>query len=181
MNILDIGIVVVMILLIIRGIFRGFFREAGFLAGIGLGFWFSITWEPHLTDYLKAYIPSSKYLSLISLGLIFATVFVSCSVIGWALKMLFKKIFLGWADRCLGAGLAVLAGVIIIYVAIVILTFFVPSKAPLIAQSRLAPLVVGSYQSIASLTLRGSYKSWKEKLSADKRESKDPLKKDQGQ
>ena len=63
-----------------------------------------------------------------------------------------------------GAGLAVLKGVIITYLVIVLLTFFVPSKTPLIAESKLAPLIISSYQSIAGVISPGSYRNLRKKF-----------------
>ena len=78
--------------------------------------------------------------------------------------MMLKKVLLGWADRTLGVGLALVKGIIITYFTIILLTFFVPSKTPLIAKSRLAPLIITSYQSMISLVSPGSYKKWKRKF-----------------
>ncbi len=60
-----------------------------------------------------------------------------------------------------GAGLAGLKGVIIIYLVIVLLTFFFPAKTPLIARSKLAPLIIVSYQSVVSLIPPHQYEKWK--------------------
>jgi hypothetical protein len=78
--------------------------------------------------------------------------------------LLLKKIFFGWADRSLGAGLAILKGIIITYLAIVLLTFFLPSKAPLIADSKLSPMIVSSYQFIVGMISPGAYDRWKRKF-----------------
>ncbi|MCK4792721.1 MAG: CvpA family protein [Desulfobacteraceae bacterium] len=164
MNLLDLIIIATMIFLIIRGIFRGFFMEVGSLAGVILGVWLANHYQPQMTDYLRAYLPSGKFLPMISFALIFVIVLVLCNLSGWSLKLIMKKAFFGWADRTLGAGLAILKGIIITYLVIVLLTFFVPSKTPLIAQSRLAPLVITSYQSMISLISPGVYQRWKKKF-----------------
>ncbi|MBW2205067.1 MAG: CvpA family protein, partial [Deltaproteobacteria bacterium] len=39
MNLLDLIIIACMVFLIVRGIFRGFIREVGSLAGVILGIW----------------------------------------------------------------------------------------------------------------------------------------------
>jgi len=171
MNLLDIIIITTMTFLIVRGIFRGFFREIGSLVGVILGIWLASLYQPQMTEYLKAYLPSVRFfiLQLISFSLILAIVLVFCNLAGWGLKMVFKKALLGWADRTLGAGLAILKGVIITYLVIVLLTFFVPSKTPLVAGSKLAPLIIGSYQSMVSLISPGSYQKWKKKFLGQKK------------
>ena len=164
MNLLDMIIIATMAFFIIRGIFRGFFREIGSLAGVILGIWLANLYQPQMTTYLKEYLPSTAFLPFISFAVIFGLVLVSCNLAGWGLKMLLKKAFLGWADRTLGAGFAVLKGIILTYLVIVLLTFFVPSRTPLIAESELAPLIIASYQSMVSIVSPGSYQEWKRKL-----------------
>jgi len=80
-----------------------------------------------------------------------------------------KKAFLGWADRVLGAGLALIKGIIIIYLGVILLTFFLPSKTPLIAGSRLAPWIVSSYQCMEDLLSPGTYEKWKKRLVGKKK------------
>lgn len=168
MNLLDVIIIACMVFLIVRGIFRGFIREVGSLAGVILGIWLASLYQPQMTDFLKSFLPSGKFLSLISFALIFLVVLVLCNVVGWLLKKLVKKIFLGWADRTLGAALAVLKGVLITYFAIVLLTFFVPSKSNLIADSKLAPIIINSYQSIVGLLSPGAYQNLKKQFVGQK-------------
>lgn len=164
MNLLDMIILAVIVFLFLRGIFRGFFREIGSVAGVVLGIWLANLYQPRMTEYLKEYISSSTFLPLISFGVIFCIVLVLCNLAGWSLRTMSKKTSLGWADRTLGAGLAVMKGIIITYLAIVLLTFFVPSKTPLIARSRLTPLIISSYQSMVSVVSPGSYQKWKKKF-----------------
>ena len=168
MNLLDVIIIACMVFLIVRGIFRGFIREVGSLAGVILGIWLASLYQPQLTDFLKPFLPSGKFLALISFALIFLVVLVFCNVAGWLLKKLAKKIFLGWADRTLGAALAVLKGVLITYFAIVLLTFFVPSKSNIIAESKLAPIIINSYQAIVGLLSPGAYENLKKKFVGQK-------------
>ena len=164
MNPLDLVIIAVMVFFIIRGLFRGFFREIGSLAGVILGIWLAVQYQPQMANYLKAYVPTLKYLPLISFGLIFVIVLVLCNLAGLALKMMMKKLLFGWADRGLGVTFAILKGIILTYLVIVLLTVFMPSKAPLMAKSKLAPLIISSYQSMVGLTSPGSYEKWKQKF-----------------
>ena len=164
MNPLDLIIIAMMVFFIVRAIFRGFFREAGSLAGVILGIWLAAVYHTQMTKYLEAYIPSGKILPLISFALIFVVIMVLCNLAGIGLKMVMKKLLFGWADRGLGIGLAILKGILLAYLAIVLLTFYVPSKAPLIAESKLAPLIIRSYRSIITFSSPGSYQNLKRKF-----------------
>ncbi|HIJ36959.1 MAG TPA: CvpA family protein [Deltaproteobacteria bacterium] len=168
MNLLDIFIIAVIGFFLVRGIFRGFIREVGSLAGVILGIWLGSVFETAFTGYLESYFPDGKYLALISFAMIFFAVLVLCNLISWGLKKLVKKLFLGWADMALGVALAVLKGVILSYFGIVLLTFFIPSKSTLITDSRLAPLVVASYQSVLGLVSSKDYEKWKKNFIGEK-------------
>jgi uncharacterized membrane protein required for colicin V production len=87
-----------------------------------------------------------------------------CNLIGWGLQRLFKKTFLGWLDKLLGALFASGAGVILIYLIIVVLTFFLPSQTPLIANSKLSPWIIRSYQSMIRLVSPEYYQNIKGKI-----------------
>jgi membrane protein required for colicin V production len=169
MNLLDIIIIVTMIFFVLRGVFRGFFREISSLAGVILGIWVAALYQPQVTVFLSAFLPHGKTLSLISFALIFLVVLVFCNLLGWCLKSLFQKVFLGWFDRTLGAGLAVLKALILTYFAIFLLTFFVPSKSELLADSKLAPTVIKSYQSLINRISPDTYEELKRKFLGNKK------------
>ena len=164
MNLLDMTIIAGMIFFVLRGLFRGFFREVGSLAGVIIGIWLANAYQPQMTDFFRSYLPSSNFLPLISFSAIFTIVFIVFNLAGWCLNMVMKKVFFGWADRTMGGGLAIIKGVIITYFVIVLLTMYVPSKAPLIARSKLAPLINNSYQSMVSMISPGSYQRLKRKF-----------------
>lgn len=164
MNLLDVAILAVMIFLVVRGIMRGFFREVGSLAGVVFGIWLGIVYQPRAEAWLEPYLGTIPFLPLLAFGIIFTAVLCSCNLLGWLLKVVANKLFFGWADRSFGAGLAVLKGIILTYLAIVLITFMVPSQAPLVAQSKLAPIIVASYQAVTGLINPGAYERWRDRL-----------------
>jgi membrane protein required for colicin V production len=170
MNLLDAIIICTMVFFIVKGLLRGFIREVASLAGVILGILLANHFQPQVTAYLKAYLPSTHFLPLISFALIFLSVLVSCNLLGWALKLLFKKAFLGWVDRSLGLALAVTKGVIITYLVIVLLTFFLPARTPLVADSKLAPLITVSYQSMVRLISPEHYQNLKKRFLGERKE-----------
>jgi membrane protein required for colicin V production len=144
--------------------------EVASLAGVILGILLGFRLHPQVTEFLRQYLPSFDdfALQLISFAVVFVVVLILCNITGWILKTILNKTSLGWTDKGLGAGLAVLKGVIITYLVIVILTFFVPSKAPLVARSKLAPLIITSYQSIVNLISPDFYLKWKRRFIGQK-------------
>lgn len=164
MNILDYIIIAFMLYLILRGIFRGFIREIASLLGVILGVWLGNHFQPWMTDILEGHLPLSRYLPLLSFIILYIAILMICNSIGWFISSLSKKPFMGGANMTSGAGLATLKGIIITYLAIVLLTFYLPGKAPLIANSTLAPLIIKSYQSASSVISPDHYINWKDRF-----------------
>ena len=164
MNVLDYIILGLMAFFVVKGIFRGFFREISSLAGIIFGIWIGNHYYPQMANLLKTYIPLEKSLSLISFLLLFILVVIVFNLSGMLLHHFFKKLFIAWVDRGLGFGLALIKGIIISYLLIVLLIFFTPSKSPLIAKSTTARMVIVTYQSMSRLISPDLYKTWKKKI-----------------
>ena len=167
MNILDFIILGLLTFFLIKGIFRGFFREIASLAGIIVGLVIGNHYHPQMATYLRAYIPLEKALPLISFIIVFILVVIGFHLFGFLLHSLFKRLLIGWFDRTLGICFALIKGVIISYLLIVLLTFFVPSTSPLIASSKSARLVIITYQSMARLISPDIYQRWKAKISKE--------------
>ncbi len=170
MNLLDIIITCTMLFFVVRGLMRGFIKEIASLAGVILGILLAIRFQPQVTDILKSYLPPGQFLGLIGFAAVFFSTLILCNLLGWGFKLLFQKVLLGWVDRTLGVGLAVAKGVILAYLVIVLLTFFLPARAPLIASSRLAPLIITSYQSMIHLISPDHYQQLRKKIVGTKRE-----------
>jgi membrane protein required for colicin V production len=168
MNILDIIIIAAIVFFLIRGIFRGIVREIGSLAGVVLGIWLANAYHPQLANLLKGLIPPGNYLPIIAFALIFLVVLVVCNLLGWVFKKFFQKIFLGWVDRILGACLALLKGIVLSYLIIVLVTFLAPQGSPLVTQSRLAPLIITSYQTMVGLIPPGFHEKLKKSFDQQK-------------
>jgi membrane protein required for colicin V production len=164
MNLLDIIIIATMGFFILRGMLRGFIRELASLVGVIVGIWLASVLQPQVTNYLRAYLPSIQSLPLISFAIVFGVILFVCNFLGWVLKLFFQKTFFGWADRSLGAGLATVKGVILTYLVLVMLTFFLPGKTPLIAESKLSKLIIDSYQSMIRLVSPSHYQNLKKKI-----------------
>ena len=164
MNILDYIILGLIAFFVIKGIFRGFFREISSLAGIIFGILISNHYHLQIANFLTAYIPLEKALPIISFLTLFVVVVVVFNLFGILLHHLFKKLLVSWLDRGLGIGLALIKGIIFSYLLIVLLTFFIPSKSPLITKSTTARMVTVTYQSMSRLISPNLYEAWKKKI-----------------
>ena len=167
MNILDIIILGLLTFFLIKGIFRGFFREIASLAGIIFGLVIGNHFYPQMADLLKAYIPLEKSLPFISFIILFFLVFIGFHLLGLLLHTIFKRLLIGWFDRALGICFALCKGIILSYLLLVLLTFFLPSTSPLIAKSKAAHFVIVTYQSMSRLVSPDLYQAWKKKITKE--------------
>jgi len=165
MNVLDFIILGLITFFVIKGFFKGFFREISSLIGIIFGLLIANQYYTTMTAFIKGYIQLEKYLPLISFILLFISVLIFFTMLGVFLQFIFKKMFIGWLDRSLGIGLALVKGIIVAYILIVVLTFFMPSKSPLITQSKTAHMVTVTYQSMVRLISPVLYREWRKKIS----------------
>jgi membrane protein required for colicin V production len=153
-----------MIFFMVKGLVRGFIRELGSLAGVIFGVWLGIRAQPQMTGYLDKYLPFIRFLPLISFLAIFTMALILGNFSGWILRLILGRAFTGRGGRTLGAGLATLKGVIIIYLAIVLLTFSIPSQTPLIAESKFSPFIITSYQSMIGFFSQDHFKRLLKKI-----------------
>jgi membrane protein required for colicin V production len=171
MNVMDVIIISTMIFFVVKGLLRGFVREVASLAGVVFGILLANHFQPQMTAYLRSLLPSTQYLPLISFASIFAIALITCNLLGYVLKLLFSKAFLAGMDRTLGFGFALIKGIVLIYLAMVVLTFYMPARTPLIAQSKLAPWIIVSYQSMIKVVSPAHYENWRKMLLGEEKES----------
>ena len=164
MNVIDYLILIPLIYLTVKGVLRGFIREIASLAGIVLGVWLGIVYQSEISRVLYRHFSDSQLIPVISMALIFAVILILCNLAGWGLKLLFKKVFLGWFDRIMGGVFAVFKTIFVAYVAIIILTFYVSAATPLITESLLAPWIIKSYQSTIGRISPDHYNNLKKKI-----------------
>jgi len=174
MNTLDYIIIGFLLLLVIRGIFRGFIREIFSLCGVIMGLWLGNHYQPLLTDLLKQYLPLPQYIPTLSFILLFIAAIVICDLLGWGLKLLVKNALEGWFDKTSGAALALIKGLLLTSIILVVLTFFFPgNKAPFISKSTLAPRIIKTYQQMTEVISADHYKKWKSKFIVDPKKPTD--------
>ena len=164
MNILDYIILGLITFFVIKGIFKGFFREISSLAGIVFGILIGNHYYPQMVSLLKPYIPLEKSLPLISFFILFIAVVILFNLSGILLHHLFKKLLIAWLDRSLGLFLALIKGIIISYLLILVLAIYVPSTSRLLTESKAAPLVKLGFESMRSLISPDIYKDWKKRI-----------------
>jgi len=143
MNPFDIFCVIVIIYCAVRGYFKGIILEISTILGVICGFYASYIYHPVLTAHIKkllksspdslSFIPewllSDSSLKLISFALIFLVIILLITNLGRLIKHLMKITFLGWIDRSFGIIFGCIKSALILSIALIILTAFLPRSA----------------------------------------------------
>jgi membrane protein required for colicin V production len=112
MNAIDVGVVVVVLLLALRGFHRGFVRSvfgfAGWLGGFIAGMLLMHPLAPAMAEHFG--IPLIAGTAFAFLAVFFSAVLV-CAIVGWFLSRIVQATFLDPLDRAAGLALGVVEGV----------------------------------------------------------------------
>ena len=152
MNLLDLAILVIVVLIAVRGFFRGIIQEAATLFGIIASFFLASYYYNELARFLHGY--TNNYLLLLyffSFLLLFGLSFFLFRVFGLLINKLVHLTFFGWADRVLGGFFGLLKGGVLVFFLVTLLTLFLPKQNSLINQSRLFPWVISLTDQITLL------------------------------
>lgn len=141
MNTLDIIFCVILGFLGLRGIFRGLIREVASILGLLLGFILANTYHGQLVPLLEGPLGGPGLANLAAyLGIFLGTVAV-IFVLGTLIRKILKLIMLGWLDSIGGGALGLFKGALLCSIIVMALTAFLPSKAEILASSRIVPHV----------------------------------------
>jgi len=143
MNLLDLAILIIVVLIAVRGFFRGIIQEAATLFGIIASFFLASYYYNDLARFLHGY--TSNYLLalyFLSFLFIFGLSFFLFRVLGLLINKMVHLPFFGWADRVFGGFFGLIKGGVVVFFLITLLTLFLPKQNTLINQSRLFPWVI---------------------------------------
>jgi membrane protein required for colicin V production len=164
MNPFDIFIIIVIGYSTVRGLFRGLVREASSIIGVLGGFYAAYSYYPQMAKLLAGFITNPSYQNIMSFLIIFCSVLIIISILGMVIKYLLNVAFLGWIDRFCGVGFGLIKGVLIVTVLFIILTMFLPTGAPLIKKSILAPHVIWISEKMVNVVSKEMKKDFISKL-----------------
>ncbi|HRD70092.1 MAG TPA: CvpA family protein [Legionella sp.] len=110
----DIGIISVIGLSVLTGLFRGFVKELVALCVWVLAIWLGFNYSQNLDPWLQTYIKEQSARTAVAFIIIlFATLFVG-GVVNAILSFILKRAGLSGTDRTLGMGFGFLRGVFIV-------------------------------------------------------------------
>lgn len=151
MNELDVALVAIVAVSMVAGLIKGLVREiislAGVLFGILLAFLFAPAWSKTIGDWIQH--DAAAYAA--AFVTIFVAVLVGATLIGAAIDRVVGFARLSFANRVLGGVFGLVRGALIGLVIVLGLTLFLDRSAPLLADSRILPRMVGGARMMAPL------------------------------
>jgi membrane protein required for colicin V production len=145
MNLLDLGIIVILVLVGLRGFYRGFLQEISVLFGLVVGLIFAAHYYLRLARLLSQWVHTPLYSRIISFLVILVLAYWLVRIAGNLLHRFVSVVYLGSLDRILGGGFAVLKGAVVLGFLLTIITMSVPKDSKLLKESLAAPYLKTIY------------------------------------
>lgn len=146
MNLLDLGILVLLGLVTVRGYFRGLFQELAVLVGVVGGVVAASHAYLVLADLLSRWVTEPQYARIIAFAVILVAVYWVTRLLAHYLQRLLYHLYLDFFERLLGAGFALAKGALLIGFGLMFIGLVMPKDSRLLKESRTAPKLVGLAQ-----------------------------------
>ena len=164
MNLLDLGILILLVLIILRGYYRGLFQELAVLAGLIGGLLAAANFYLPLAARLEHFIKNPTYSRWVAFAVILVAVYWLTRVLAHFLQRLLYHLYLDVFDRLLGAFFALLKGALILGFALMFLSLVLPRTSQLLKESRTAPVLMRLSQHALDLLPADFKKRWERQL-----------------
>jgi len=152
MNLLDLGILVLLGLVVIRGYWRGLFQELAFLVGVVGGILVAAHTYLRLAQYFQPYIKEPSIAQGLAFFVVLVAVYWLTRLVAHLLQRILYHLYLDLFDRLLGAFFALVKGALILGFVLILLGLVLRPEPRLMKESRLAPhLLHFSRQAVALL------------------------------
>jgi membrane protein required for colicin V production len=142
MNLLDLGIVVLLILIVLRGYYRGLFQELAVLAGVVGGVLAAAHTHALLAAKLSPWISNPDHARWLAFALVLVAVYWSIRFLAYFLQRILYHLYLDVFDRLLGGFFALVKGALLLGFALMAVGLVMPRDSHLLKGSRTAPYLV---------------------------------------
>ena len=139
MNLLDLGIIALLILVTLRGYFRGLFQELAVLVGLVGGLLVAARTYLAVAALILPLVNNLYWAQGIAFVLVLVVFYWSVRIVSYVLQRLLYHLYLDVLDRLLGAFFAFLKGCLILGLALLLLGVLLPKDSRLIKESRVQP------------------------------------------
>ncbi len=180
MNLLDLGILILLGLVTIRGYYRGLFAEMAVLVGLVGGVLAAANMYLKLAQRLAPWITEPEYARIIAFVVILLVVYWLTYWVAHALQRLLYHLYLDFFERLLGGVFALAKGALFIGFGLMILATLLPRDSRLLQESKTAPQLIHiSRQALALLPpdfktrLQEDLQRWQKQLERQKPKEKE--------
>lgn len=142
MNLLDLGILVLLILIALRGYYRGLFQELAVLAGVVGGVLAAAHTHTLLAAKLSPWISNPDHARWLAFALVLVLVYWSIRLLASLLQRLLYHLYLDVFDRLLGGFFALVKGALLLGFALMLVGLVMPRDSHLLKESRTAPYLM---------------------------------------
>jgi membrane protein required for colicin V production len=139
MNLLDVGIIALLILVTLRGYFRGLFQELAVLVGLVGGLVVAARTYLSVAALILPLVNSLYWAQGIAFVLVLVVCYWCVRLAAYVLQRLLYHLYLDVLDRLLGAFFAFLKGCLILGLALLLLGVLLPKNSRLLQESRVQP------------------------------------------
>lgn len=139
MNLLDLGILVLLGLVTVRGYFRGLFQELAVLVGVAGGVVVASHTYLQVAGLISQWITDPQYARIIAFAAILVAVYWLTRLTAHYLQRILYHLYLDFFERLLGAAFALAKGALLIGFALIFIGLVLPKDSRLLQESRTAP------------------------------------------
>ncbi len=164
MNVIDLLILAVTLagatLGVIKGISRILLAALGLICGIIL----AASLHQPAARLLERLVSGQSLRNSIGFVLVFLITWIVFLLLGFLVSRLLRKTGLRWLDKAVGGGVGFGAAVVLLFYVLILLTALLPVNSPLLAQSRLSPVLLGTVNRAAVLVPHQTQDRFSDKL-----------------
>jgi membrane protein required for colicin V production len=142
MNLLDLGIIVLLALITLRGYYRGLFQELAILAGLVGGVIVAAHTYVRLASYIQPWLKDPLHARIAAFVAVLVVVYWLTRLLAHLLQRLLYHLYLDIFDRLLGGFFALAKGALVLGFALMFLGVVLPKNSRLFKESHTAPRLI---------------------------------------
>lgn len=139
-SVLDLGLALLVLLFLVRGLLRGMIREVAGLVGIFLGLFTAGRFYPLVEPQFAGIIQNPRWSAGLSYAIIFALTLILVALAAAVLRRFMTMTFTAWVDNLVGALVGFLKGVLICAIVLALMHRFAPDS-PFLKNAIIPPYI----------------------------------------
>jgi membrane protein required for colicin V production len=142
MNLLDLGIIILLGLITLRGYYRGLFQEIAVLVGVVGGVVAAAHTYLRLASWLQPWITDPNHARWVAFAVVFVAVYWLTRLVAHYIQRLLYHLYLDFFERLLGGVFALAKGALLVGFALMLLGPVLPRDSHLLKGSVAAPKLI---------------------------------------